>query len=71
MTEVSRADRARRFSFRAPYQVYTDPELHALEQLRLFQGPTWNFLGTSELLVTSIRVLTELWPRGATAPGNP
>ncbi len=30
---------------RVPFQVYTDPEIYALEQLRLFQGPTWSFLG--------------------------
>ena len=29
---------------RVPYQVYTDPEIYALEQKRLFHGPTWNFL---------------------------
>jgi phenylpropionate dioxygenase-like ring-hydroxylating dioxygenase large terminal subunit len=29
---------------RVPYRVYTDPELYALEQSRLFRGPTWNFL---------------------------
>ena len=53
MTEVSRADRALRApaftwprddTMRVPYQVYTDPELYALEQQRLFRGPTWNFL---------------------------
>ena len=30
---------------RVPFQVYTDPEIYALEQSRIFQGPTWNFLG--------------------------
>ncbi|HEY8581284.1 MAG TPA: Rieske 2Fe-2S domain-containing protein [Beijerinckiaceae bacterium] len=29
---------------RAPYRVYTDPALYALEQQRIFRGPTWNFL---------------------------
>ncbi len=29
---------------RAPYRVYTDAELYALEQERIFRGPTWNFL---------------------------
>src|SRR5262245_17104956 len=27
-----------------PFQVYTDPDLYAMEQKRIFQGPTWNFL---------------------------
>jgi anthranilate 1,2-dioxygenase large subunit len=29
---------------RAPYRVYTDTDLYALEQERIFHGPTWNFL---------------------------
>jgi phenylpropionate dioxygenase-like ring-hydroxylating dioxygenase large terminal subunit len=29
---------------RVPYRVYTDPEMYALEQQRLFRGPVWNFL---------------------------
>lgn len=29
---------------RAPYRVYTDPDLYALEQERVFRGPTWSFL---------------------------
>jgi anthranilate 1,2-dioxygenase large subunit len=29
---------------RTPYRVYTDAELYALEQERIFRGPTWNFL---------------------------
>ncbi len=29
---------------RAPYRVYTDPDLYALEQKRIFRGPTWSFL---------------------------
>ena len=58
MTQVSRDNRASvaaPFShapftcphddtMRVPYQVYTDPELYALEQQRLFRGATWNFL---------------------------
>lgn len=28
-----------------PYHVFTDPEIFALEQERIFRGPTWNFVG--------------------------
>src|SRR5215475_4523642 len=54
MTQMSRDDRAsvaapfiwpHDDTMRVPYQVYTDPELYALEQQRLFRGATWNFLG--------------------------
>jgi anthranilate 1,2-dioxygenase large subunit len=31
-------------TMRVPYQVYMDPNLYAIEQQRIFQGPTWNFL---------------------------
>ena len=55
MNQASRADREagsgvpafvwpHEDTMRVPYQVYTDPDLYALEQQRLFQGPTWNFL---------------------------
>ena len=30
---------------RVPYRVYTDPDLYALEQERIFRGAAWNFLG--------------------------
>ena len=29
---------------RVPYGAYSDPELYALEQQRIFRGPVWNFL---------------------------
>lgn len=29
---------------RVPYRLYWDPEIYRLEQQRLFQGATWNFL---------------------------
>lgn len=29
---------------RAPYRVMNDPEVYALEQERIFRGPTWNYL---------------------------
>lgn len=28
-----------------PYQWFTDPEIYALEQERIYRGATWNFLG--------------------------
>jgi anthranilate 1,2-dioxygenase large subunit len=30
---------------RVPYGVFTSPEIYALEQERIFRGPTWSFLG--------------------------
>jgi salicylate 5-hydroxylase large subunit len=30
---------------RIPYTVYEDPDLYRQEQERIFQGPTWNFVG--------------------------
>ena len=30
---------------RVPYKVFNDPEIYALEQERIFRGPTWSFLG--------------------------
>ena len=29
---------------RVPFRVYSDPEIHALEQARLFRGPVWHYL---------------------------
>jgi phenylpropionate dioxygenase-like ring-hydroxylating dioxygenase large terminal subunit len=28
-----------------PYRVYTDPDIYAAEQQRLFRGPVWSFVG--------------------------
>ncbi|MBP8149901.1 MAG: hypothetical protein KAY21_09310 [Limnohabitans sp.] len=30
---------------RAPYWVYTDPDIYAQEQVKIFRGKTWNYLG--------------------------
>ena len=30
---------------RVPYTVFNSPEIYALEQERIFRGPTWSFLG--------------------------
>jgi anthranilate 1,2-dioxygenase large subunit len=30
---------------RVPYAVFSSPEVYALEQERIFRGPTWSFLG--------------------------
>jgi salicylate 5-hydroxylase large subunit len=30
---------------RVPYWLYTDPEIYSEEQRRIFQGPSWNFVG--------------------------
>ena len=30
---------------RAPYWVYTDPDIYAQEQAKIFRGKTWNYLG--------------------------
>ena len=35
----------RRDGSRVPYDVFTSPEIYALEQERIFRGPTWSFLG--------------------------
>ena len=29
---------------RVPYEVFTNPDLHRIEQKKIFQGPVWNFL---------------------------
>ena len=30
---------------RAPYWAYTDPDIYAQEQLKIFRGKTWNYVG--------------------------
>jgi anthranilate 1,2-dioxygenase large subunit len=30
---------------RVPYKIYSDDAIYALEQERIYRGPTWNFLG--------------------------
>ena len=30
---------------RVPYKVFSSEEIYALEQERIYRGPTWNFLG--------------------------
>jgi anthranilate 1,2-dioxygenase large subunit len=35
----------RRDGSRIPYAVFNSPEVYALEQERIFRGPTWSFLG--------------------------
>ena len=30
---------------RVPYQVFSDPDVYAREQERLFRGPVWNYVG--------------------------
>ena len=30
---------------RVPYKVFSDEQIYALEQERIYRGPTWNFLG--------------------------
>lgn len=30
---------------RVPYWIYTDPDIYAEEQLRIFEGRAWNFVG--------------------------
>ena len=30
---------------RVPYQIYTDPEIYAAEQEKIFRGPIWSFVG--------------------------
>ena len=29
---------------RAPYRLFTDPEIYKLEQERIFRGRSWNYL---------------------------
>ena len=30
---------------RVPFELFCDPEIHVLEDERLFRGPHWNYLG--------------------------
>ena len=47
---------------RIPYWLYTDPDVLALEQKRLFEGPVWNYL----CLETEIAQPGD-WPKMATS----
>ena len=29
---------------RVPFQVFSDPEIYALEQRKIFRGPVWHYL---------------------------
>lgn len=41
----TREDFPRNDGSRVPYAVFNSPEVYALEQARIFRGPTWSFLG--------------------------
>lgn len=30
---------------RVPFWAYTDPSVYEMEQQKIFQGPTWNYVG--------------------------
>jgi len=30
---------------RVPHSVYADPAIYEQEQIRIFRGPSWNFVG--------------------------
>jgi anthranilate 1,2-dioxygenase large subunit len=45
MPELSSEMRDERLHYRTPYRWFTDPDIYAMEQARIYRGATWNFLG--------------------------
>jgi len=49
-TEIAASEKSDTFKWpaegvaRAPYRLFSDPDIYALEQTRIFNGPVWNFL---------------------------
>jgi anthranilate 1,2-dioxygenase large subunit len=45
MNQITRTNRFEEDALRVPYQVFTDPEILALEQEKIFRGRVWAFVG--------------------------